>query len=348
MSNCYHCGEQIIGDPFKCSECNQSYCSLHKNPVNHDCNIVKELASSSPYQSRAPAQLAVPDSRAQRDMESYLQQTTLTGSGIRGTTDGTFNWYHQEVLVPENAFDPDSGIEFKGIFLSHKSELMHLLIGAVLIYALGLLSFYSQVMQFNEKLQGITVYENVIWMLFLLAGIFTAGFLFHEFGHRQVARHYDLQTKFRLLTFGMVLTLFILAWGLISLLTGVIMIPAPALPGAVVVLGLDQIDKRTGWCKSAGPLVNLILGAILLIISFFIPVELFPLNYALVAGASLNFMLGLFNMIPIGILDGQNIFRWKKSMYFILVISLGTLFAISYITMSLYINQFTIWIIEKS
>ena len=42
MSNCTHCGTEIIGDPFYCSQCGQNYCSYHKDPIDHDCNIVKE------------------------------------------------------------------------------------------------------------------------------------------------------------------------------------------------------------------------------------------------------------------------------------------------------------------
>ena len=41
MPKCYHCGEEF-DELYKCSECNQYYCYLHKNPINHECNIVKE------------------------------------------------------------------------------------------------------------------------------------------------------------------------------------------------------------------------------------------------------------------------------------------------------------------
>ncbi len=164
----------------------------------------------------------------------------------------------------------------------------------------------------------------------MLAGFYTTAFLFHEFGHRQVAKHFGLQTKFRLLTFGMLLTVVGLLTGISTLILGTTALPTLALPGAVVVLGLDKIDRKTGLCKVAGPLVNLVYGIILLFVSFMIPRNLYPLNLFIGVAASLNFMLGLFNMIPIGILDGQNIFKWNKGVYVIVFISLLILLIITF------------------
>ena len=327
MPVCYHCGEEIPQNGvFKCDKCGQNYCALHKDPVDHECNIVRET-------------LNIPQSQVQ--VSTYMEPTSITAqqqstdSSIRGTTDGSYNWIRQERLIPENAFDPDSGIEFKGILFPYKSEFLHLLIGSILIFLIGLIIFY------NPQLIRL----NLTWAIFLLAGFYTTAFLFHEFGHRQVAKHFELQTKFRLLTFGMILTVFGLIAGFWSLITNAVSLPILALPGAVVVLGLDKIDRRTGLCKAAGPIVNLVYGTILLIVSFVIPKELFPLNLFIGYAAALNFMLGLFNMIPIGILDGQNIFKWSKSLYIVLVGLLILLLIIAYaniyapIQTSLYVPE---------
>jgi Zn-dependent protease len=315
MTICYHCGEEIPqNEVYHCEKCGQNYCGLHKDPVNHECNIVIESLRSQQIQ---------PPETTYRQVPSYQEGHTeipTTDSIVRGTTDGSFNWYRQERHVPENAFDPDSGIEFKGILFPYKSEFLHLLIGSILIFLIGLIIFY------NPQLIRL----NLTWAIFLLAGFYTTAFLFHEFGHRQVAKHFGLQTKFRLLTFGMILTVFGLIAGFWSLLSNSVSLPILALPGAVVVLGLDKIDRRTGLCKSAGPIVNLIYGTILLIISLGISKDLFPLNLFIGYAAALNFMLGLFNMIPIGILDGQNIFKWNKSLYFLLAGLLILMLIITY------------------
>ena len=299
--------------------------------MNHECNIVIESLRSQQIQTPESTYREVPSYQYQ---QQYTDQPT-TVSAVRGTTDGSFNWYRQERHVPENAFDPDSGIEFKGILFPYKSEFLHLLIGSSLIFLIGLIVFY------NPQLVRL----NLTWAIFLLAGFYTTAFLFHEFGHRQVAKHFGLQTKFRLLTFGMILTVFGLIAGFWSLLSNSVSLPILALPGAVVVLGLDKIDRRTGLCKAAGPIVNLIYGTILLIVSLVIPKNLFPLNLFIGYAAALNFMLGLFNMIPIGILDGQNIFKWSKSLYILLVGLLILMLIIAYaniyapIETSLYVPE---------
>ncbi|MHA2326051.1 MAG: hypothetical protein ACXACB_11660 [Promethearchaeota archaeon] len=311
MANCSHCGNVIMGESFFCSECSQNYCSLHKAPIDHECSIVKESFSSQQIISTSPSYTEYSQVTSSQQGQTFEQTTP---SIARGTTDGTYTWYRQEAQVPVNAFDPDSGIQFKGILLPHKSEFLHFIIAAVLIFLIGIMIF------FDPYLFSI----GYGWTTFLLAGIYMTAFLFHEFGHRQVALRFKLQTKFRLLTFGMVLTVFSLVAGLMN-----IPVPSLALPGAVVVLGLDKVSKTTGLCKAAGPSVNLVYGIILFIISFIIPKTLYPLNYLFVVSAYLNFMLGAFNMIPIGILDGQNIWKWDKRVYFFLVLSLGVLLIIT-------------------
>jgi Zn-dependent protease len=316
MANCAHCGQEIIGDPFHCSECGYNYCNFHKDPVNHDCNIIKESISlqQTPTVVQSYNQVTQPSSIPQ---EQIYQQPSTPGV-IRGTTDGTYTWYRQESQVPVDAFDPDSGIKFKGILLPHKSELFHFIIGVSLIYIIGIITFTPQLIY-------VAGYQ---WAIFMLAGFYATAFLFHELGHRQVALHFDLQTKFRLLTFGMILTVVGVVINIYSLMSGGNSFPSLALPGAVVVLGLSKIDRTTGLCKAAGPTVNLVYGIILFIISFIIPI--YPLNMLIGLAANLNFMLGTFNMIPIGILDGQNIWKWNKKVYIALAGSLLTLLIITY------------------
>ncbi len=311
MAKCYHCGEDVP-QAFQCSECGQNYCTLHREPINHECSIVKESLRAP--QPQIPSQ-AYTTPVYQQQYAGVAEDT----SDVRGTTDGSYTWYRQERQIPENAFDKDSGIEFKGIFMPHRSEFLHLLIGSILIFIIGLIGFWSE--QLIEM--------NLMWAIFMLAGFYTTAFLFHEFGHRQVAKHFGLQTKFRLLIFGMIITMFSLIMGIMILFSGGPQIPAFALPGAVVVLGLEKIDSKTGWCKAAGPIVNLVYGAVLIIISLFI--TSYPLNLFIAYAGFLNFSLGLFNMIPIGILDGQNIWKWNKGVYILLFGSLLVLIIITWI-----------------
>ncbi len=322
MTNCAHCGVEIVGESFSCSVCGQDYCNYHRDPIDHDCNVVREGLSLQQLPTTTSSHGQASQNSTTPQEQIYPQDTAP--SIVRGTTNGTYTWFRQEAQVPVNAFDPDSGIKFKGILLPHKSEFLHLIIGSVLIYLIGFLLFYD----------ADLVDQGYGWAMFMLAGFYMTAFLFHEFGHRQVALHFKLQTKFRLLTFGMVLTFVALFFGLVKLITGSFSLPIPALPGAVVVLGLSKVDKTTGLCKAAGPLVNLVYGIILFIISFLIPNSLFPLNYFIEVSAYLNFMLGAFNMLPIGILDGQNIWKWNKKVYIFLMSSLGVLLIVTFVIMS--------------
>ncbi|MHA1688397.1 MAG: hypothetical protein ACTSUN_03530, partial [Promethearchaeota archaeon] len=290
-------------------------CSLHVNPEDHECSIVKKqgLTVQEPFFRGETQQ------RSQGESYSFTPNDEMSVGVKWGTTDGSYTWYREEIYIPKNAFDPASGIKFKGIFLSHKSEGLHFLIGAVLIFSIGILGFYNQTL----------IDFGLSWMIFLLAGFYTTAFLFHELGHRQVALHYGFQTKFRLLKYGVLITIVSLLLSLFSLLYELPAIPTLAFPGAVVVLGLDKIDKKTGYCKAAGPSINLVYGTILLVISFILPRTLYPLNMFIGYAAALNFSLGSFNMIPVGILDGYNILKWNKTIYFLLISSLLILFIIT-------------------
>ncbi|MFW9987854.1 MAG: hypothetical protein ACFFC3_04295 [Candidatus Odinarchaeota archaeon] len=316
MVKCAHCGDEIIGEPFYCNDCGYNYCLRHKEPENHDCSIVRGSTSfqQTPTITTSYSQ---PTETVPISQEQTFQQSTTSGV-VRGTTDGTYTWYRQESQIPVDAFDSDSGIDFKGILLPHKSELFHFIIGVSLIYLIGIITF----------IPNLITLEGYEWTIFMLAGFYATAFLFHELGHRQVAKHFNLQTKFRLLTYGMMLTVIGVVMNIYSLISGGNNFPSLALPGAVVVLGLSTIDRTTGLCKAAGPTINLIYGSILLIISFIIPDD--PLNYLVCLAANLNFMLGTFNMIPIGILDGQNIWRWNKKIYIALCGSLLILLITTY------------------
>ena len=152
-----------------------------------------------------------------------------------------------------------------------------------------------------------------ILIIGFLSSMYLVAFLVHEFAHRQTAIHFGLNTKFRFFTMGVIMTAIC------------IFLPIKfALPGAVVVLGLENISRETGLIKLAGPLSNLILGGILFILGvlpFWSPMW----NNLLLTSANFNFMLGAFNMLPFGILDGDNIKKWNKKiwiLFFIIMVGL--------------------------
>jgi Zn-dependent protease len=78
-----------------------------------------------------------------------------------------------------------------------------------------------------------------------------------------------------------------------------------------------------GKIALAGPVINFIIGSILIIFAFSLMIlnsELVIWGYVILLGAQLNIMLGIFNLIPVMVLDGLKIFRWNKLLYFISII----------------------------
>jgi Zn-dependent protease len=209
-------------------------------------------------------------------------------------------------------FNPASGVVLRGVLWPKGKEIFHILIAFGLMFFIGMLisrSTFSGV-----DFLGFEELEKQLFPFFL-ASMSTAGFLIHEFAHRQTGRKFKLPAKFRLLTFGIALT----AVGIIMNFATQGLFPPFALPGAVVVIGLEKKDQA-GKCKAAGPISNLIISLVLLPVAFLTAVMQIGFEYFIlfVLGAYMNSFLGLFNMLPIGLLDGREIFKYKKWLWVVL------------------------------
>ncbi len=142
------------------------------------------------------------------------------------------------------------------------------------------------------------------------------GFLLHEMGHKIVAQRYGCFAEFRADNFML----------LVAVLTSFLGIVFAA-PGAVMIAG--HVGKeRNGKISLAGPATNLVL-AILFIGLAFIFTEGF-IARIISFGVLVNVWLGLFNLIPVWLLDGKKILKWNKLVYFI-TLAIGIfLFVIRY------------------
>jgi Zn-dependent protease len=58
--------------------------------------------------------------------------------------------------------------------------------------------------------------------------------------------------------------------------------------------------------------------------------------------AALNFTLGVFNMLPIGIFDGKAIFQWSKKVYLFVFFSLLGLAVYTYL--NVYVFDLSLYI----
>lgn len=146
---------------------------------------------------------------------------------------------------------------------------------------------------------------------FILAALTVGtGFLLHELGHKVVAQRYGCFAEFRADNFMLFLAVLTSFLGILF-----------AAPGAVMIAG--HISKeRNGKISIAGPLVNIILGIIFLILSFIVTKGFF--NELFMFGFMVNSWLALFNLIPLWILDGKKVLDWNKGIYFItLIVAIG-------------------------
>ena len=141
-------------------------------------------------------------------------------------------------------------------------------------------------------------------MVYLLISAFTVGlgFLIHEMGHKFVAQKYGCFAEFRANMRMLVLAVMMSFLGFVFVA-----------PGAVYIHGnLDH--KKNGKIAAAGPLMNIILAVIFLIIMLF-----FSKGIIVQYGFMINSWLALFNMIPFMMFDGLKILRWNKVVYGVMV-----------------------------
>jgi Zn-dependent protease len=137
----------------------------------------------------------------------------------------------------------------------------------------------------------------------LLITAFTAGLgvILHELAHRVVARYFGATAHFVANDMMLVLSVLVAFSGFLF-----------AAPGAVWHSGF-LTKRQSGLVAAAGPATNIVL-AILFLGALVVaqgvtnsPVVV----YSLFLGFSINGVLGLFNMLPFGPIDGAKILSWS-------------------------------------
>ena len=190
-----------------------------------------------------------------------------------------------------------------------KTEVQHLLIAwiAISIAFAFVLSNGARSNPFGETA-----------IRYFLISLFTVGlgFILHELAHKVVAQRYNLWAEFRMSP-----TFLMLAVGM-----GYLMGWLFAAPGAVYISGPYITSEQNGRIAAAGPLMNVLLAAVFLLIStqsgF---VEGFG-EYGwdiIFLGVQINLWLAAFNMLPLSVLDGRKVLAWSKTAFaglFLLII----------------------------
>ena len=268
------------------------------------------------------------DPRAHWLDDDPFDKRTSPGSHTKARDDG--NWRQPHIRVVHAT--PGSGAPFVRIFgfeeqtrpipvhtgsIWHfsKTEILHLT-QATIAFAMALGFLLINQKDSTPIMLALGNIDAYFVLSFIGLLTFAPGFLVHEIAHKIQARKYGCWAEFRSsgggLRFGVIL----------AALTGLVLMA----PGAVMVAG-KTTKEQFGKIALAGPVSNVALWCIGLAaavtiggISGFLD-EL--IRFWLIA----NSILGAFNMLPFGPLDGKKIRTWSIPIFWIwLIICFSTVF----------------------
>jgi len=179
-------------------------------------------------------------------------------------------------------------------------EIKHLALGALMVIAVAI-SYVSLSGIFTDLSD-----MNKATLTTVAATILVISFFTHEIAHKTIAQKHRLWAEFRLNLLGSVLTLIsavpLVFFKIIS-------------PGAVMVAGYPTTDEM-GKISIAGPITNIALSTAFLSGSVILAGAI-PTEYLIILAFSgyFNAWIAIFNLIPLGILDGFKIFLWDKKIW---------------------------------
>ncbi|MBW2973878.1 hypothetical protein KY346_05820 [Candidatus Woesearchaeota archaeon] len=169
-----------------------------------------------------------------------------------------------------------------------KTEIQHLLRAWIIISLAFAIAF-----------AGFSLDPKFLIVVAIAAFTVGIGFIFHELGHKYLAQKYGCWAEFRANNFMLGLALVFSFFGFIF-----------AAPGAVYIRGY-LTKRKNAYISLIGPVINLAVGIVFGLIAFFIPVT----QPVCILGMTINFWLGLFNLLPFPAFDGYKVFIWNKAVY---------------------------------
>ncbi|HYB59536.1 MAG TPA: site-2 protease family protein [Candidatus Acidoferrales bacterium] len=143
--------------------------------------------------------------------------------------------------------------------------------------------------------------EYVVLTLSIPLLVVGSGFVLHELLHKLTAQRFGFWSEFRANYTTLALSV------LFAYVTHIVF----AAPGATMIYGPTITKRQNGIISAAGPLLNLALAGIYLLLT--------PLGGFLSSigwyGFAINVWLSAFNLLPIGPLDGRKVLNWGVPQY---------------------------------
>ncbi len=166
----------------------------------------------------------------------------------------------------------------------------------------------------SQTLSSLLVTTILFFVLGLVA--FGPAFIIHELAHKFVAKHYGCWAEFRADPRGLRTGV------LIAFFVGFLFMA----PGAVMVAG-NVNSRQNGMISLAGPASNLCLWLLGLPAALMLISGGGVLSLAVYYWMVANAILGAFNMLPFGPLDGRKIKEWSGPVFWVfLTIFLGLVY----------------------
>lgn len=143
----------------------------------------------------------------------------------------------------------------------------------------------------------------IVGMLVMMIAIVFLSFFVHEMGHKITAQNMGLWSEYRMFPMGLLLCIAVSFAGFLF-----------AAPGVVYIKGYVT-PEQDGRISLAGPATNIVLSVIGL--GLMLALNGNPLVVFFYLLFVLNASLALFNLLPIGILDGSKIYRWNVQVWLV-------------------------------
>jgi Zn-dependent protease len=202
-------------------------------------------------------------------------------------TQQSYNSYNYSYALGQDSYKRQYRIRW-----SYK-EVKHIGIAAALVIGIG----------YSMALYSFNGFGLDLLLMSAFALTMAASFLVHEIAHKVMAQKAGMWAEFRLTTWGAVLTL-------ISVFLPFKMIA----PGAMMIGGNAPTGKDMIKISVAGVITNMIFAATLLGLAFGLQLT-FGWWLMLIFAAYINAFMAIFNLVPLGVLDGYKIFLLNKTMW---------------------------------
>lgn len=190
-----------------------------------------------------------------------------------------------------------------------RTELIHLTVAAVVLSFDFTLLFSLNGTLYQKGLGVATVgaplsFQATEFNVAAAVMIAITGFAAHEIAHKLTAQRRGLWAEFRLSIQGLVLSIVFSVIGILI-----------AAPGATYIGGTGTAEEA-GVTSIAGPAVN-VVGAIGFVGAGFgvFHLGMGELADLLLTVGTFDLWFAVFNLIPLGPLDGRKVWRWNKGIW---------------------------------